>query len=210
MERKEYSYTVERERPSKDIRFKHVKTNVRLEVSTLEELRAVLGLYGFEPKNMNQSFAKNLSARGLNEKQHEVFNSCPIDTSLYNYHSRKIAKNGYSEVRGSKMKAINDFLLKYRDNTQAGHKLHPKVSRRMPKCLTTTMKTIPKEAVASYYEKIQNFEGWFWAKIFGIKDIAHITEKLKIATAENTDLVVINLWYERLQIIYNYNPETNE
>jgi len=213
MQRKEYIYIVER--PHEGAPLKHVRTNVKLEAPILEQLRVTLSLLGFATKDLNKSFAKDLSARVSTQEQIDAFNECPISGELFNFHIKKIKKQGYSKITGKKMRDLTNFLAKYGGYDQKGYKVqskprkNAKTGEQKPKPTHST-KTIAPEAVGTYLEKIQAFGSPFFARMFELKDMFYITEKLKKAKEQNTNLVVASVWYERLQIIYNYNPQTNE
>jgi len=213
MKRKKYTITYEREHEGAPL--KQVKTNVRLEAPILEQLRVALSLLGFATKDLNKSFAKDLSARVSTQEQIDAFNECPISGDLYNFHMRKIKENGYSKITAKKMRDLTDFLAKYGGYDQKDYKVQPKprnnakAGRNKPKPTHST-KTIAPEAVGAYLEKIQAVGSPFFARMFELKDMFYITEKLKKAKEQHTNLVVASVWYERLQIIYNYNPQPNE
>jgi hypothetical protein len=213
MQRKKYTITYEREHEGAPL--KQVKTNVKLEAPILEQLRVTLSLLGFATKDLNKSFAKDLSARVSTQEQIDAFNECPIGGDLFNFHMKKIEKQGYSKITAKKMRDLTDYLAKYGGYSPNDYKVQPKprnnakAGKQKP-TPTHSTKTIAPEAVGAYLEKIQTFGNPFFARMFELKDMFYITEKLKKAKEQNTNLVVASVWYERLQIIYNYNPQTNE
>ena len=213
MQRKKYTITYEREHEGAPL--KQVKTNVKLEAPILEQLRVTLSLLGFATKDLNKSFAKDLSARVSTQEQIDAFNECPISGDLFKFHIKKIEKQGYSKITAKKMRDLTNFLTKYGGYDQNNYKVQPKprnnakAGKQKP-TPTHSTKTIAPEAVGAYLEKIQTFGNPFFARMFELKDMFYITEKLKKAKEQNTNLVVASVWYERLQIIYNYNPQTNE